>query len=295
MIAALTGARYGVMINDLATGAANDVGILKAGWVKQCLHQFEYSAYRKAAGAVVLCEGFKRALVAERYPADRIWIVRSPVDIHLIKPLTAGGGTAFRHDCGLKPTDFVVLFAGSMGLKQGLENVVEAAQILSSENKQFKWLLVGDGETRIEIGRKIEQLFLADFIKLIPFQPEANMSDMFAAADILLLNQLSAVKDTVIPSKLLTYMSAGRPVLAAVNAASQGAELLLEAGGGRVIPPENPAALALAVKAMSTEPERLLKMGRANRAFAVDNFDQNKIMKQLENFVLHISPPPSAV
>ena len=51
----------------------------------------------------------------------------------------------------------------------------------------------------------------------VPFQLDETLAEMFAAADVLLLNQLSAAKDTAIPSKLLTNMAAGRPVLAAVN------------------------------------------------------------------------------
>jgi glycosyltransferase involved in cell wall biosynthesis len=115
---------------------------------------------------------------------------------------------------------------------------------------------------------------------------------MFASADILLLNQLSAVKDTVIPSKLLTYMSAGKPVVAAVNRSSQGAELLQAAGGGLVIPPENPGALAAAVKSLAAEPARRASMGQANRRFALDNFDQRKIVRQLEEFVATLAPAP---
>lgn len=289
VLAALTGARYGVMINDLATGAARDVGIVGSAWVTRLLHRFEYSAYRAAAGAVVLCNGFKQALVAEGYAPEKIWIVRSPVDTKLIKPAPAGGAN-FRLRHGLAPEDFVVLFAGSMGLKQGLENVIEAAGLLSMEDTRIKWVLVGDGERRGIIERKIRSMQLEGCVQLIPFQQEAEMSGMFSSADVLLLNQLSAVKDTVIPSKLLTYMAAGQPVIAAVNADSEGAELLREAGGGYAISPENPAALAAAVRDMKRNPERRIEMGRVNRAYAVDNFDQERIMQQLEEFVRQLSP-----
>lgn len=289
-VAALTGARYGVMINDLATGAATDVGIIKAGLLSRCLHAFEYSAYRAAAGAIVLCDGFKRALVAEGYPADRVRIVRSPVDIERIRPLPGDDGE-FRRRSGAAAGDFVVLFAGSMGLKQGLENVVEAAGLLRPELPRCKWLLVGEGETRAAVAARIQALQLGDAVSILPFQPEDGMSAMFASADLLLLNQLAAVKDTVIPSKLLTYMAAGRPVVAAVNRSSQGAELLEAAGGGVVIPPENPAALAAAVRMLAADPSRRAVMGRANRAFAEDNFDQRKIMRQLDDFVAVLAPP----
>lgn len=284
LVATLTGARYGVMINDLATGAARDVGIVKSPLLGRWLHRFEHAAYRNAAGAVVLCDGFKRALVAEGYPPGRIHLVRSPVDVQSIRPVP-GQGEDFRRRFGLAPDDFVVLFAGSMGLKQGLDNVVRAAARVAPEHPRCKWILVGDGETRGDVERLIQALNVGSVVHLLPFQPPGEMSAMFSSADVLLLNQLSAVKDTVIPSKLLTYMAAGKPVIAAVNASSEGAELLRAAQGGVVIPPEDPAALAAAVRNLAAEPARRLDMGRANRAFAVDHFDQDKIMRQLDEFV----------
>ena len=65
------------------------------------------------------------------------------------------------------------------------------------------------------------------------------MSETFADADLLLVNQVRAVKDTLIPGKLLTYMAAGRPVLVAANPESQAAQLLRDAGGGVLIAPED--------------------------------------------------------
>jgi glycosyltransferase involved in cell wall biosynthesis len=110
---------------------------------------------------------------------------------------------------------------------------------------------------------------------------------MFAAADVLLLNQLRSVKDTVIPSKLLTYMAAGRPVLAAVNRASQGAEILLEANGGLLVAPEDPNGLAEGVETlMRAGTQVLAAMSERNRAYAEQHFDQATILAQHESFIL---------
>jgi colanic acid biosynthesis glycosyl transferase WcaI len=86
-------------------------------------------------------------------------------------------------------------------------------------------------------------------------------------------------------------MSAGRSVLAAVNAGSQGADILREANGGRIIPPEDPAALATAVKEMRVNASELQRMGRANRTYALEHFDQRKILQKLENFVDNLTAP----
>jgi colanic acid biosynthesis glycosyl transferase WcaI len=105
---------------------------------------------------------------------------------------------------------------------------------------------------------------------------------------VLLLNQLSTVKNTVIPSKLLTYMAAGLPVLAAVNADSQGAQLLRESGGGRIVEPENPAALIEGLKGLMRDKKVRQEMGARNRAYAVEHFDRKKVLKAQETFLTDV-------
>jgi colanic acid biosynthesis glycosyl transferase WcaI len=276
---------YLVSINDLAAQAAGEVGIVKSGMLLEMLSAFEFASYRKASGAMVLCSSFRDSLLAHRYRKDRIRIIPSPVDVERIRPVPDGAG--FRDAHGLSARDFVVLYSGSMGLKQGMTNVVEAARMLQmwNGNPGIKWVLVGDGQVRPVIENLIADCGLKEFVRLIPLQPESEMSSMFSAADVLLLNQLSKVKDTVIPSKLLTYMAAGRPVLAAVNPASQGALLLAESQGGVIVDPENPAALAAAVKQLQANPTALQEMGRRNRQYAEKNLDRRRIFAAQEAFL----------
>jgi len=204
-------------------------------------------------------------------------------------------GAVFRDAHGLSAQDFVVLYSGSMGLKQGMTNVVEAARSLQTSNPGVKWVLVGDGESRPIIEKLMTDYALAGHVRLLPLQPESEMAAMFSAADVLLLNQVAKIKDTVIPSKLLTYMAAGRPVLAAVNPASQGASLLGESQGGVMVDPENPAALAAAVKQLQANPTALQAMGRRNREYAEKHFDRRRIFAAQEAFLAEIVKTASPI
>ena len=274
---------YLVSINDLAAQAAGDVGIVKSGILQQMLSAFEFAAYRRASGAMVLCSSFRDSLLAHRYPAGRVRIIPSPVDVERIRPVP--DGAAFRDAHGISVQDFVVLYSGSMGLKQGMSNMVDAARILRNSNPGIKWVLVGDGELRPIVEKLVNDYALAGHVRLLPLQPESEMAAMFSAADVLLLNQVSKVKDSVIPSKLLTYMAAGRPVLAAVNPASQGALLLGESQGGVIVDPENPTALAAAVKQLEANPSAVQVMGRRNREYAEKHFDRRQIFAAQEAFL----------
>jgi colanic acid biosynthesis glycosyl transferase WcaI len=235
---------------------------------------------------MVLCESFREALIADDYPPNRIRVIRSPVDLDLIRPLPAEG--CFRRKHNLSPDDFIVLFSGSMGLKQGLTNVVEAAQLLRGECPHVKWILVGDGELMPILQKLIARYDLSELVRLLPLQPEAEMSAMFSAADVLLLNQLSNMKDAVIPSKLLTYMAAGRPVVAAVNTSSEAATLVRNSDGGIIVTPEDPTALAQAVNQLHADPTGLAEIGRRNREYAEKHFDQREIVSAQETFLLEV-------
>lgn len=273
---------YGVNINDIASEAARDVGIVKRGAIHRLMRWFEFTAYRGAAGGVVLCRAFMDLLVREKCCHGNIRIVRSPVDIESVRPQSVP--VKLRKQLGTEEGDFVIMFSGSMGLKQGMENVVQAARIAADRGSKAKWLLIGDGEVRQQVESMIADLGLLGTMFRLPFQPVELVGPTLNVAHVLLLNQLGTVKDTVIPSKLLTYMAAGKAVLAAVNPNSQGAEILLESGGGVLVRPGDPVALAEGLLRMEGGLEMLQAMGDANRAYAVEHFDQRKILSELESF-----------
>jgi colanic acid biosynthesis glycosyl transferase WcaI len=277
---------YVINVNDLATQAAGDVGILRPGRLMRFLSWIEFAAYRRAAGAFVLCDSFESALIEKGYPSQRIRLIRPPVDLDSIRPVASNG--RFRKANGCTSLDFVVLYSGSMGLKQGLMTVLDAAEILQESRSNLRWLLVGDGEQRCRLEQQIETRQLSNCVRLIPFQDQSLMADMYASSDLLLLSQLKMVKDSVIPSKLLTYMAAGRPVVAAVNSSSQAAVLLEAAGGGLLIAPEESQALASAVVWAQENTDKIVAMGTRNRRYAEEHFDQRKITAAQEQFLREI-------
>jgi colanic acid biosynthesis glycosyl transferase WcaI len=275
---------YVVSINDMAAQAAADVGIVRLPAIAKLLRWFEFSAYRKASGAIVLCEAFKSALLADGYPSAQIRVIPSPVDLESVHPSTEG--QRFRVAQGIPLNSFVVLYAGSMGVKQDLETIVETARILG-RGSSVLWLLVGEGEQKPQIIQRIANYGLAEQVKLLPFQELTEMAAMFSAADVLVLCQLQSVKETVIPSKLLTYMAAGRPIVAGVHKHSEAARVLREAGGGMLVQPESPLALAEAITRFQTESNRS-ELGKRNRAYAVANFDGSKIIEAHARFLAEV-------
>ena len=284
LVASLARCPYFVRITDLAAHAALDVGMV-GGRLSRVLETFEFAAYRKAAGASVLCRSFEHALVGHGYPPDRIRVMHNPINLEQIRPIPRD--RAFRARYAVPQDAFLVMHAGSMGLKQNLVNVVSAAGL--TRGTTIHWVFVGDGEARSELVEAVRSRGLENAVRFVPFQRDEELSEMFAAADLLLVNQLGAVKDTLIPGKLLTYMAAGQPVLAAANPASQAAQLLREADGGVLVPPENPEALAAAARWFAAaDPAGLAAFGARSRAYAEAHFDQRRILDAHEQFMLEM-------
>ena len=287
MLARLAGAAmrrpYFVRITDLAARAALDVGMLRAP-LSRLLDDFEFAAYRHAAGASVLVPAFAAALRERGYPMDRIQILHNPIDLEQIRPVPPSG--AFRARYAIPLDAFVVLHAGSMGRKQALTAVIAAAAQM--RESRCCWVFVGDGEMKAALADAVRHSGVEDIVRFVPFQPESGLSTMFADADLLLVSQIAAVKDTLIPGKLLTYMAAGRPILAAVNPASEAAQLLEKAGGGVVVTPEDPIEMAAQVRRLAAlDAAARDAMGARNRAYAEAHFDERTILEAHEQWLLN--------
>jgi colanic acid biosynthesis glycosyl transferase WcaI len=293
IVSTLHRAAFVVKITDLAAQAAVDVGIVKNRALAWALDTTEFAGYRGASAAVVLCDSFRDVLVAHGWRADDVEVIPDSVDLEKVRP--GSNGSRFRERYGLPSNAFIVLYSGSFGLKQNLLDVVATAGLLKESHPSVRWALVGDGESRAALERAIAAASLEEQVFMVPLQPEEAMSEMFAAADALLLSQLRSVKDTVIPSKLLTYMASGRAVIAAVNPQSQAAGFVRDADGGLVVEPENAAALAAAVlRLLSSEQERTA-MGARNRMYAERRFDRSRIVRAQQALIERVVMPRPAL
>ena len=114
---------------------------------------------------------------------------------------------------GWKDGEQVVLHAGNIGLKQGLEQVIEAARIAADRHEFVRFVLSGGGSQAAAIQAAAGGLPNVDFLG---FQPDGIHASLLDAADVLLLSERATQIDMSLPSKLTAYFAAGRPVVAAV-------------------------------------------------------------------------------
>jgi colanic acid biosynthesis glycosyl transferase WcaI len=279
-------APYVMKLTDLATDAALATGILNEGLLIRLARALEQFTYEKAQAVICLCQGFVDKLTARGIRLEKIHLIPDWGDIQNIGHQEQEGG--FRYAVGLLPEQFLVFHTGNMGKKQDLLNVVRAAD-LSRSDHDLIWLLVGQGEERDVVESEIGRLRLTN-VRLLPFQPSEGLSRMYAAAQVLVLNQKAAVEDAVIPSKLLTYMAARRPVVAAVSAKSEAARQIGWAQCGLVVPAENPEALAAAVQRLRNEPILRGELGENGRRYAEKHFAKNNVLQKYDVFLAGVMP-----
>ena len=286
---------YVVKLTDLASDAALATGILRDGFLIRCARSLERFAYRNAHTVVCLCDAFRRKLRADGIPANRLCRIPDWGDTESIRPVLGDG--SFRTAVGIGREKTLLLHTGNMGKKQDLLNLVRAAE-LTANDSSLQWVIVGEGEERVVIENAVRARRLSNLL-VLPLQPAAALCQMYADADVLILNQKAAVKDAVIPSKLLTYMAAGKPILCAADPASEAARLIEQAQCGQLVRPEDPQSLADVATAWRTneaERETMQRetMGANGRAYVEDNYSKAYVLSLYEDFFTALSHPDTA-
>jgi colanic acid biosynthesis glycosyl transferase WcaI len=280
-------APYVMKVTDLASDAAVSTGIMRNRSLVRLARLFEAFTYRQAQSVICLCQGFIDRLTERGVPPEKLQLIPDWGDTKAIRPQTSD--RSFRQEHAIPQEAFLVLHTGNMGKKQDLGNVVRAAQ-LSRSDTDLLWILVGQGEERDTLEQEIVAHRLAN-IRLLPLQPPESLSSMYAAADALLVNQKKAVEDAVIPSKLLTYMAAGRPVVAAVSEKSETARQVSRANCGVIVPAEDPRALADALLALRSASAFCQRLGKNGRAYAEANFTKDSVLERYDKFLAQFGHP----
>jgi len=244
----------------------------------------EIFQYKVASKVVVLSEEMKRNLINKNVPSEKIVLIPNWADPDKVIPLPKRN--SFRLEHGLDD-QFVVLFAGNHGFNAALPVVIDAANLLTSD-PDILFLFVGEGNVKSDIVAKSKNAGL-DNVRFLPTQPEENLSQVLASADIGLVPLRKTLGDLSVPSKVYTLMAAARPILAAVPENSGIVSLLEEAGCGIFIPAEDPEALAEALINARSIKQKLEKMGNSGRVYLEKNYARHaqteRYIRLLHGFV----------
>jgi colanic acid biosynthesis glycosyl transferase WcaI len=270
--ARLVGAKTVLHVQDLEVEAAFAVGHLgKAGAAERLATLFDRTVTRAFDRVVTISNRMAKRIAAKGVAPHRIAVVRNWVDLKRIRPLD--GPSPYRAELGLPANAFVALYAGNLGVKQGVRVLVEAARALA-DRPEVVFVVAGEGPMRPALEEAAAGL---PNLRLLPFQPEARMRDFLGLADVHLLPQERDAADLLLPSKLGGMLASGRPIVATAEA---GTELAGFLGPAAVLtPPGDAAALAEAITALAAAADphagqalRLERAARLSKTEALDAF-----------------------
>ncbi len=268
-------AKLANVIYDIYPDVAIETGRVKNRPILAAARVVERIQYQASDLTIVLSEGFKRTLVGKGVCADKISVIPVWLDPNEIQPMPHTN--AWRNEQGIDEDKFVVLYAGTIGIVSGAEVIAEAAAILRSR-EDILFAVVGQGDALPGLRKQVEALGLNN-VRLIPFQPRARLSEVQATASVGLVTLAAGRGRTSVPSKILGYMAAGRPVVASVDADSDTATAVLGAEAGVVTAPGDARALAAALRELADDPARCRKLGTAAREAFVDNHSRDALLK----------------
>ena len=267
------------------------MGVLRGdGWLARFLYRVEGFVYREAAAISVIAQTFMEALVNKGVPPRKLYFTPNFVDTEWIKPLPKDNPLSRSlgfHD------KFVALYAGNIGLTQGLEMLVDVARMLRNEDS-IRILIVGDGAARKDLERSVAESGLPN-ITLLPFQSSDRVPELYAMADVCLVPLKYGCAQDTIPSKAYTAMSAGRPVIASVEQNTELSHLVEDAACGLVVPPESPEDLAKAIQQLRADSEECLQIGKNGREFVVERYSRQSVVNEYDRMIHEVVGSAHAV
>lgn len=272
-VAKLKGTPFILEIRDLWPESLAAVGVGNADSIlHRSIAKLAAFLYRRADQIVVVTPAFRERLMVDwQVPAQKISVVQNGVETALFSPRKAD--LQLRNELAVG-NKFVVSFVGTIGLAHSLETLIEAAERLQQEAPDVVFMLLGEGADRQRIV-DLARTKRLDNVRFIPQQPREKIPAYICASDAcLVLLRKSDVFETVIPTKMLEFMSCARPVILGVRGQAQ--QILESARAGICIEPGNPAELCKAILRLRQSPELCSELGRSGREYIVQRLSRER-------------------
>lgn len=258
----------------------------------------ERQAYEKACGVVVVAPGIARS-IRTRFPQVRtpLYVVENGVDTSVFSPQSR---RAARASLGFDQEQFIAVYVGGLQAYQGINDAIDAIDVLRQQGVSILFVIVGDGRERAQIEARIVDGGLQKHVVLAGDKPPRQAALYISAADVCLApyNELAAAKvggcaygaemDRS-PLKVFAYLACGRPVIA--SHFREAGAFLVSHDVGLAVPPGSSAALAEVLMTCMREPAYMNEMGQRAAALAQREFGWGRVVEDLEKVLRGTSSP----
>jgi glycosyltransferase involved in cell wall biosynthesis len=266
-------------LQDLWPETLVATGAVRAHWMLWLVDLLVRRIYRASNFVLIQSRSFRAHVESRGIPAERILYLPNSAEAFYV-PLAKNEA----HGVLAKvPLGFRVMFAGNIGSVQALPTILAAAQ-LTRARPDIQWIIVGDGSMREWVSDEVQKRGLSGSVHLLGRFPPDEMPKLFAGVDALLVTlRRDPVLALTIPSKVQSYLAAGKPIVGSLD--GEGAAVIQEAGAGLCAPAEDAEALASQVLALrSLESSVLVDMGRRGREYFLAQFRADMLVDRLEGW-----------
>jgi len=254
--------------------------MFQEGPFPRALYWLEAFDYKKASRLSGITRGMLQKFRRKGVPEEKL--LYFPNAIAFSANAKTHARREFRKTNGLPGDKFLAVYAGNLGVKQGLDVLLETAQLVRDERIHI--LICGDGAQRDILSDRIAALKLPN-ISMLPLQAGENYTALLNDADLCFITQQSGSGNSFFPSKLLGLLAQSKPVITVADPESELAEAVVEGAFGLNIAPGKPRELAEVLDSIAGDPERLIRYGAAGRVY-VQQFEKThvfeKFLRELE-------------
>lgn len=273
----------GILVHDVYGRGAAEAGI-ESRVVRRILGAVESATLRGADDVAVIHTGFAPDLVdGLGVDSRRIREIRNWNHVSAPDPVESAG---FRAARGWRHDDVVILHAGNMGHKQGLENVLAAARLAQNRDSHARFVLLGDGSQRTALQSAAAGLHNLEFL---PPVSDVDFPAALGAADVLLVNERPGVAHMSVPSKLTSYFRSGKPVVAAIDPCGLTAGEMTASGAGVAVPPDRPDLLLSEAMRLAADPVLAERLGARGRRYCSAVMSERLALDRYEEWMIDLA------
>jgi hypothetical protein len=255
---------------------------MRQGWVLRLLRGVERFLYSRCDAVVAITEGFRHYLLQLGLEPGRVAVIPNGVDWKKFAGVSPSDELRRREQLDGK---FVVGYIGNIGLAQGLETLLEAAERLGDEPVAF--LLLGEGIDKTRLAALAQARALKS-VRFLEGVPRNDVPSVLATCDALVaMLRDDPLFEITIPSKIYEYMAAGKPILCSI--AGETAALVAESSCGVPVRPSDGAALAESVRLLVANARWRRALGQAGAACARTRFARSELMEAYVTLVEGLS------
>jgi glycosyltransferase involved in cell wall biosynthesis len=271
-------------VSDLWPESVEKLGIIKNKVLLNLAYKLEKKIYSKS----VLVSGQTQGIIENiklRYPNINTFWLPNGIDYEQFNINCKED--KYRNILQLQKDDFIILYAGIFGFAQGLETVIEAANILQ-DKQHIKFILVGNGPERLSLINLTQKRKIKNII-FIENLPRNEIPEIIAACNayVVPLKKLD-IFNSAIPSKLFEPLAIGKPIILGVDGEAR--KIFIEKSNcGLYYEPENPVDLARCVMLFAQNEKLAQQLGENGRKYIKSNFDRSKIADEFYKQIIQIN------